>query len=71
MINFSSGSGPHSVNRIWQKVLRMFQLANIHTDILREFIVVLTKKKVHLNNRGIYFTSDNMFYRISYCTHQS
>ena len=41
IINLTSGSGPNSVNRTWQRVLRMFQLANIHTDVLRESQLLL------------------------------
>ena len=36
VINLNSGDGPNSVNKIWQKVLRMFQMAGIHTDVLRK-----------------------------------
>jgi hypothetical protein len=38
VINLSSGDGPSSVNKIWQKVLRMFQMAGIHTDVLRKLM---------------------------------
>jgi hypothetical protein len=38
VINPMSGSGSGSgFDKMWQKIQRMFQIANIHTDVLSEW----------------------------------